>query len=66
MSDWEDVIKREDTVGSDEGPRLASPATFIPAEERDLESALGGLNYIEGRAVSVRWEPCKLMSTRYE
>ena len=59
-------MKREDTVGSDEGPGLTSPATFILAEEGDLESALGGSNYIEGRADSVQWESYKLMSTCYE
>ena len=36
----EDVAKRKDDKKLDEGPRFASPATFIPAKEGDLESAL--------------------------
>ena len=50
----------------DEGSRLASPATFIPVEEGDLESALGVLDYIEGRADFVRWESYKLTSAHHQ
>ena len=38
----------------DQCPGLSSPETLIPAEEGDLESALGVLGYIEDRASSVR------------
>ena len=58
----EDVAKRKDDKKLDEGPRLASPATFIPAEEGDLGSALGVLDYIEGRADFVLWEFYKFAS----
>ena len=51
----EGTAGRKDVEKLDEGSRLASPATFIPAEEGDLESALGVLDYIEGRADFVRW-----------
>ena len=49
-------MKRKVTNKSDEGPRLALPATFIPTEEGYLESAFGVLNYIEAGADSVWWE----------
>ena len=61
----EDVEKRKENK-LDKGPRLASPATFIPAEEGDLESALGVLDYIEGRADFVRWESYKLTSAHHQ
>jgi len=62
----EDVPRGKDNKKSGQGPRLASPATVIPAEEGDLESALGVLDYIEGRADSVRWESYKLSSAHHQ
>ena len=66
MSDGENVAKRKDGKKSDEGPRLASPPTFIPAEEGDLESALGVLDYIEVRTEFVRWESYKVTSAHHQ
>ena len=60
----EDVARRKDNKRLDEGRRLASPATSIPA--KDLESALGVLDYIEGRADFVRWESYKLTSAHHQ
>ena len=60
-----DIPKRKGNMASVRGPRLASLATVIPAEEGDLESALCVLDYIEGRADSVRWESYKLSSTHH-
>jgi len=62
----EDVPREKDNKNSDPGPRLASLATVIPAEEGDLESVLGVLDYIEGRADSVRWESYKLSSAHHQ
>jgi hypothetical protein len=61
-----DVPKGKDNKKPGQGPRLASPATVIPAEEGDLESALGVLDYIEGRAGFVRWESYKLTSAHHQ
>ena len=62
----EDVAKRKDTEKSDEGPRLASSATFIPTEEEYLESAFGVLNYIEARTDSVWWESYNLTLVHHQ
>jgi hypothetical protein len=62
----EDVSRGKDNTRSGQGPSLASQATIIPAEEGDLESALGVLDYIEGRADSVRWESYKLSSAHHQ
>jgi len=40
--------------------------TLIPAEEGDSEFALGVLDYIEGRAGSVRWESYKLAPVHHQ
>ena len=61
----DDVPRRKENK-SNQGPRLASQATAIPAEEGDLESALGVLDYIEGRADSIQWESYKLSSTHHQ
>jgi hypothetical protein len=53
----EDVSRGKDNTRSGQGPSLASQATTIPAEEGDLESALGVLDYIEGRADSFGGSP---------
>ena len=47
-------LTRMDTEKLDECFGLNSPAAFIPVEEGDLESALGVLDYIEGRVDSVQ------------
>ena len=62
----EDVPRGKDNRKSDQGPRLASQAIVIPAEEGNLESALGVLDYIEGRANSVQWESYKLSSAHHQ
>jgi hypothetical protein len=62
----EDVPRGKDNTKSRQGPNLASQATAIPVEEGDLESALGVLDYIEGRADSVRWESYKLSSAHHQ
>ena len=62
----EDVPRGKDNKKVDQGSRLASQATVIPVEEGDLESALGVLDYIEGRADSVRWGSYKLSSTHHQ
>ena len=62
----EDISKGRDNTKADQRPRLASQATVIPAEEGDLECALGVLDYIEGRADSVRWEAYKLSSAHHQ
>jgi hypothetical protein len=62
----EDVSRGKDNTRSGQGPSLTSQATTIPAEEGDLESALGVLDYIEGRADSVRWESYKLSSAHHQ
>ena len=61
-----EVPKGKDNQRPDQGPRLASPAAVILAEEGDLESALGVLDYIEGRAGSVRWESYKVTSAHHQ
>ena len=62
----EDVPEGKGKEKSNQGLRLASLATVIPAEEGDLESALGVLDYIEGRANSVRWGSYKLSSAHHQ
>jgi hypothetical protein len=62
----EDVSRGKDNTRSGQGPSLASQVTTIPAEEGDLESALAVLDYIEGRADSVRWESYKLSSAHHQ
>ena len=62
----EDISKGRDITKPDQRPRLASQAAVIPAEEGDLECALGVLDYIEGRADSVRWEAYKLSSAHHQ
>ena len=62
----EDVPRGKDNKKPDQGPRLASQAIVIPAEEGDLESALGVLDYIEGRANSVQWGSYKLSSAHHQ
>jgi len=62
----EDAPRGKDNKKSDQGPRLASQATVIPTEEGDLESALGVLDYIEGRANSVQWDSYKLSSAHHQ
>ena len=62
----EDISRGKDNRKSDQGPRLASQATVIPAEEGDLESALAVLDYIGGRADSVQWESYKLSSAHHQ
>ena len=62
----EDVPRGKDNRKSDQGPKLASQAAVIPAEEGDLESALGVLDYIEGRANKVRWGSYKLSSSHHQ
>ena len=61
-----EVPKGKDNKRPDQGPRLASPAAVILAEEGDLESALGVLDYVEGRADSVRWESYKVTSAHHQ
>ena len=62
----EDVPRGKDNRKPDQGPRLASQASVIPAEEGDLESALGVLDYIEGRANSIQWGSYKLSSSHHQ
>jgi hypothetical protein len=62
----EDVPRGKDNTRLGQGPSLASQATTIPAEEGDLESALGVLDYIEGRADSVWWESYKISSAHHQ
>jgi hypothetical protein len=62
----EDVPRGKENTRLGRGPSLASQATTIPAEEGDLESALGVLDYIEGRTNSVRWESYKLSSAHHQ
>ena len=62
----DDVAKRKDDKKLDEGRRFASPVAFIPDEEADLESALGVLDYIEGRADFVRWDSYKVTSVHHQ
>jgi hypothetical protein len=62
----EDIPRGKDNTSSGRRPSLASQATTIPAEEGDLESALGVLDYIEGRTDSVRWGSYKLSSTHHQ
>jgi len=62
----EGIPRGKDDKNSYQGARLSSQATVIPAEEGDLESALGVLDYIEGRADSVRWESYKLTSAHHQ
>ena len=62
----EEVPKGKDSKKFDQGSRLASQAAVIPVEEGDLESALGVLDYIEGRTDSVRWGSYKLSSTHHQ
>ena len=62
----EDVPRGKDNNRSGQGPSLASQATTILADEGDLESALGVLDYIEGRTDSVRWESYKLSSAHHQ
>jgi hypothetical protein len=61
----EDIPRGKDNTRSGQGPSLTSQATTILAEG-DLESALGVLDYIEGRTDSVRWESYKLSSTHHQ
>ena len=62
----EDILRGKDNTRSGQSPSLATQVTTIPAEEGDLESALGVLDYIEGRAGSVRWESYKLSSAHHQ
>lgn len=60
-----DITRGKDNKKPDQNLRLASQTTVIPAEEGDLESVLGVLDYVEGRTDSVRWGSYKLSSAHH-